>query len=159
MNRRNVALAAVHAVPGSHLRALQRISRLSLGTLRWHVASLVEGREIESEWDRRFARYYPVAMRTDTRRIWDALRERQTRLVVTALLHERHDTQSGLAIRLGIPAGTLNAYVQRLRRLHVLDAEGLSLRDAASVRVILDSVHPTYLDRLTDGAIGLFDAF
>lgn len=157
-SRRVVALRAVTTVPGSHLRALQRISRLSLGTLRYHLAALVDERVVAAEPDRRYVRYYPSAMPGEARRVWDALRLRQTRAVVQELLRHPGLAQAEVARRLAWPAASVNMYVRRLRGLGLLAADGpLALAHPESVRAILRDIRPTYLDRLADGAVGLFD--
>jgi predicted transcriptional regulator len=158
VERRGVALAAVQTVPGSHLRALQRISGLPLGTLRYHLRLLVDQCQVEMERDRRFRRFYPVAMESEARRVWDALRQRQTRALV-ALLLEAPARQSDLARRLGLANTTVHTYAHRLMALEIVEERGgrLALRSPAVVAAILDSVNPTAWDLLMDGAIGLFD--
>jgi predicted transcriptional regulator len=156
--RRLVALHAVATVPGSHLRALQRISRLSFGTLRYHLDALVDERLVAQEADRRYLRYYPFAMPRDARRIWDALRLRQTRAVVQELLHEPGLPQAGVARRLALPPASVNMYVRRLRELGLVWADGpLQLSRPDAVKAIMQGIRPTFLDDLTDGAVDLFD--
>lgn len=159
VDRRGVALRAVRAVPGAHLRALERLSRLSLGTLRHHLGALVDDRVVLLERDRRYARYYPAEMPRPARRAWDALRQRRTRLIVADLL-QGPCPQARLASGLGLPAATVHMYARRLEALGVaVDGPGgLRLVEPAAVRAVLASLRPTALDQLTDGAIDLFDA-
>jgi predicted transcriptional regulator len=158
-DRRQLVLQSVLTFPGSHLRALERISGLPLGTVRHHVRTLLETRQVAMENDRRFRRFYPAAMPTDARRIWDALRSRQARSIVNALL-ESPASSPELARRLNLPQSTMRLYSRRLRILGVTEdrAGALALREPALVSATLLSIHPSRLDLLTDGAIGLFDA-
>lgn len=158
VGRRGAVLTAVHTVPGSHLRALERISGVPLGTLRYHLEQLVVTRQVDSEPDRRYRRFYPAEMDIRGRRVWDALRQQQVRALVAALL-AGPASQTDLARTLGRSLSTVHQYINRLRSLGLVAPQGsqIALRDASTVRAIMETINLTVLDRLTDGAIGLFD--
>lgn len=158
VDRRGLVLRAVDAVPGAHLRNLQRITRLAWGTLRYHAGTLVDQGAILAEADRRFLRYYPAPMPVQARRTWDAVRSRQTRLIVEALL-AHPCSQATLALRLGQAPSTTHRHVARLRTLGVLveTAGTLRLTWPQDAQHLLATRNPTLLDRLSDGAITLFD--
>ena len=155
---RDLVLHAVQTLPGSHLRGLQRLTRLAFGTLRYHANALVQQHAIRSEADRRFLRYYPLGMPAATRRTWDALRSRPTRLIARALL-EAPLPQGTLAARLGLAASTMHRHASHLRRLGVVmdNRDSLQLAWPEETRRLLGSINPRLLDDLTDGAISLFD--
>lgn len=156
--RRAVVLHAVHLVPGAHLRGLQRITGLAFGTLRYHADVLVGAGRVRAEHDRRFVRYYPMAMPPEERRTWDAVRLRVTRVLLAALV-EAPRTQAELAAAAGLGSSSVHRYARRLRDLGVAheSAGRLWVSWPDTARRLLAAVDPGYLDRLTDGAVDLFD--
>jgi predicted transcriptional regulator len=158
-DRRALVLRSVEVVPGAHLRWLERISRLPLGTLRHHLGVLVDDRLVDIEYDRRFKRYYPAAMADPYRRAWDALRQRPSRRIVEAVLASPPTSQAELARRLGLANSTLNLYARRLTALGVVreEAGALAVIDPDTVAAVLARANPSLLDELTDGALEMFD--
>ncbi len=159
LDSRSMVLRSVETVPGAHLRSLQRISRLPLGTLRHHLGRLVSHHDVDEEQDRRFKRFYPAAMAPRTRRAWDAIRPRQTRAILEVLLEAPAIRQTVLSRRLSLPDSTAHHHIRRLKDLEIVaETNGLlHLPRATEVAALLAAVRPTFLDELTDGAIGLFD--
>lgn len=155
---RSVVLQAVRTVPGSHLRSLERMCRMPLGTLRYHLDLLLARRDVAVEQDRRYRRFYPGDMQIAYRRVWDALRQRQTRAIVLALLQGPLG-RSEIAFALGLSPSSMHLYGQRLKALGVVrEANGrLELAEPQVMDAVLQGVDPTRLDLLVDGAISIFD--
>jgi len=160
---RQTILRCIEEHPGCHLRALERLLPYSLGALRHHLSQLEEIGLIRVEYDLRFKRYYPQAMGADLRETCAALRGRNMRRILVLLLSNPGLTSPQIASKLGLARSSLGLYLRRLRQ------KGLIVKGAAldgtwtlaspkTVEAALVTFHASFMDRVVDGALEVFDA-
>ena len=160
---RQAILLCIQEHPGCHLRALERLLPYSLGALRHHLKQLEEVGLIRVEYDLRFKRFYPREMGADLRETCAVLRSRSMRRVLVLLLSTPGLTSTAVASRLGMPRSSLGHYMRRLRQ------KGIIVRDSAldatwtlsnpqAVEAALLTFKSSFIDRVIDGALEVFDA-
>lgn len=157
-NRRTVLrLVAQH--PGAHLRELERLAGLSLGSLRHHLDRLEGLGLVRAEPDARFKRFFLTGIAALPRRAAIAVRQGRLRRILAALL-EAPRSHGQLADSLQIPRPSLTTYLRRLVALQLVQADAhgrFSVRDPSAVRDALALQHASLLDRLVDDALRLLE--
>jgi DNA-binding transcriptional ArsR family regulator len=159
---RQEILRAIEEHPGSHLRALERILPFSLGALRHHLRRLEEAGLIRVEYDLRFKRYYPQAMTQELREACAALRQRQMRRIMVLLLSRPGMSTREISSTLGIGRSTLGGYLLRLKQKGAVlkqqdELGGWILASPKTVEAALIAYRPSFLDRVVDGALQVFE--
>jgi len=168
MTRESAAGAVLRTVaehPGLHLRELQRVAGLPLGTLRHHLQALERRGEVRSLRQGAFVRFFPAqGLARGHAQLLAGLRPAPQRHLAVALLQGGPLTHGDLVRRTGIHPGSVSLYLRNLVRCGVVAAvDGPSgrksyvLTDAAAVAQLLRAYRASFLDRLVDHALQIFD--
>lgn len=114
-------LECVSRVPGAHLRGIERMTKLPLGQVLYHLDRLERMGLVVSSKDAGFRRYYLVkdVGRTEKKYL-AALRHQVPRRIVLTLLEAPGQAHKDLQAQLGVAGSTLSFHLERLLASGVL---------------------------------------
>lgn len=108
--------------PGAHLRGIERLTRLPLGQVLYHLDRLERMGLVVSKRDAGFRRYYSAsAVRRGERPVLAALRHDAPRRLILALLQRGPLPHKDLQEALGLAGSTLSFHLQRLLSAGVVE--------------------------------------
>ena len=153
----------IFALPGVHMRQVQRILGLSFSSVRYNVDTLKKSGEIQ-DWRQsgRSSLFFPEVAETD-RIVYSHLRNRSSRKILRAFAKKNKLTNSELAKITGYAKSTLSESVHRLldagllTRSFSLDGVAYQLRDPKRVVPLIRAADHTVLGEATDRFIQLWD--
>jgi DNA-binding transcriptional ArsR family regulator len=154
----------IFALPGVHLRQIQRILGLSFSSVRYNVDSLKNDREVV-HWDGGgHSRLFPPAVSEWERIIYSALRTRSSRKVLRALAKGGRLTNRELSEITGYAKSTVSESTHRLFEAGVLTTSfslsgriAYQIKDPERVIPLLRAADQTVLEEATDRFVQLWD--
>ncbi|MFQ6107454.1 MAG: winged helix-turn-helix transcriptional regulator [Thermoplasmata archaeon] len=156
--------AFISEAPGLHLREIQRRLGIPLGTFRHHLQRLERLGLIHSEQDGRFRRFYSVGeVDPHQKRYFPVLRQKTPRRIVLHLMANETLTFVELQERLGLTSSSLSLHLKNLKERGIVDPQRTGsrieyrLRDREAVAEILSRYRQSFLDRLVDSALEVYE--
>jgi predicted transcriptional regulator len=160
------ARAVIFALPGIHLRMLQRVLGTSFSTARYHVSNLEKEGEVVRRSDKRYERLYPRGTTEAMQSVYATLQHKTMReiLQVAADLHDQSPTAADIAKRAGLSTSTVAASIKQLgevglvARLQGTDGRlRWEIRDRDLVLRLLAGFRRNVMDVAADNLIDLWD--
>jgi predicted transcriptional regulator len=154
----------IFALPGVHLRQIQRILGVSFSSVRYNVDSLRDDREV-FDWDAGgHSRLFPPAVSEWERIIYSHLRTRSSRRVLRALAKHGKLTNRELSKITGYAKSTLSESIGGLLEAGILTTSfsldgriAYQIKDPERVLPMLYAADQTVLEEATDRFIQLWD--
>lgn len=114
----------VSAVPGAHLRGIERACSLPLGQVLYHLDRLERMGLIVSVRDQGFRRFYAAGnVGRSEKAVLAALRHEHPRRILLALLKRSPRSHKDMQEQLGVAGSTLSFHLQRLGAAGVIVRE------------------------------------
>lgn len=158
---RDALLALLRREPGLHLREIPRRLGLSLSSVRYHLASLVNSESVIQVHHGRFVRWFPrQGLAAEDFLLISALRIHRQRAILLDLLERGPSRFSEIRSATGIPPSALVSDLRRLRSQGLLvvgDGPRYAIADPPSVRRQLQRYRVVFPDLLADGARSIFE--
>lgn len=154
----------IFALPGVHMRQVERILGLSFSSVRYNVDTLKKSGEIQ-DWRQsgRSSLFFPEVAESD-RIVYFHLRNRSSRKILRAFVQKDKLTNSELAKITGFAKSTLSESVHRLldaglltRSFSLDGGVAYQLRDPKRVVALIRDADHTVLGEATDRFIQLWD--
>jgi predicted transcriptional regulator len=158
-DRRRKIYNFVKKNPGNHLRSLQRILKMPLSSLEYHLDYMVRKRIIIREKDGRFTRYYVEKMKPENKNMLSVLRQKRFREIILIIMSRYKVKFQDLLEMLEIPPSTLSFYLKHLLNYNIINREKIgyeniyTIKDNELVSRVLITYKSSLLDRLIDKAI------
>jgi predicted transcriptional regulator len=154
----------ISLVPGVHLRELQRLLGISFSSTRHHVDILSREREIDRVEEGGFSRLYPVGTSDEYRVLFSNIRNKNRRLLLSALAHKQRLTNKQLSSLTGLPKSTVSEQLKPLMESRIVQGalsqkEGIvySLRDVETMSRLLAMSEDNAVKKATERFIDLWD--
>lgn len=156
--------ALVSALPGVHLRQIQRILRLSFSSVRYNVDALKKTREVLDRTENGRSCLFPANVEAREMIVYYHLRNRSSRKILRAFVQKEKLTNRELIEITGYAKSTLSESIHRLLETEIvttsfsLDGKvAYQLRDPALVIPMIRAADQTVLEEATDRFIQLWD--
>lgn len=154
----------IFALPGVHMRQVQRILGLSFSSVRYNVDTLKKSGEIQDWSQSGCSRLFPSEVAESERIVYSHLRNRSSRKILSAFLQKNKLTSSELTKITGYAKSTLSESIHRLLDAGLLTASfsvgggiAYQLRDPKRVVPMIRDADHTILGEATDRFIQLWD--
>ena len=150
--------------PGLHFRELQRRSRLATGQLLYHLNWMVETALLRTTNDGEYLRFYTqVEIGDEERRILELARQKSVRHILLHLLDSGTANPEAIVEKLSLSPSTVTFHLKKLVNEGIVEreAEGrkafFTVRDPEAVRRILVKYRDSFLDRMVDRFIDMWE--
>ena len=154
----------IFALPGVHLRQIQRILGMSFSSVRYNVDSLKSDREILDSDESGRSRLFPPEVSEPERIIYSHLRTRSSRKILRALAKNGRLTNGELSNISGYARSTLSESIHRLLKAGILATSfsmsgriAYQIKNPERVLPMLRAADRTVLEEATDRFIQLWD--
>lgn len=154
----------IFALPGVHLRQIQRILGVSFSSVRYNVDSLKHGGEILDSDESGHSRLFPSEVSEPERVIYSHLRTRSSRKILRALAKHGRLTNRELSNITGYSKSTISESIRRLLDARILATSfsvtgriAYKIKDPERVLRMLHTADHTVLEEATDRFIQLWD--
>ena len=161
--RKNV-YDAVRKSPGSHLREVQRSTKLSFGSVSYHLSYLCRHRLIKEEKDGKNNRYFPFDLENSDQRLLSLLRQKSIRGILLFLVIHKEALQQSLSSSLNISLSTINWHLKKLEEEKIIGFVSINKRKTYSLIIdknriikLLISYKESFLDSMINSAVDLVD--
>jgi predicted transcriptional regulator len=157
--RRRKIYTVIEANPGIHLRELQRILKIPLATLDYHLGYMTRKEIVLREPDGHHKRYYTKSLDVEDKKVFFALRQKRMREIVLLILASEKAKYQLLSHDLKIPHSTLSFYLKYLVDNDVLVRDRIgyeniyAIKDEERVAKVLMLYKPSFSDKLADKAL------
>jgi DNA-binding transcriptional ArsR family regulator len=157
--RRRKIYTVIEATPGVHLRELQRILKIPLASLDYHLSYMTRKKIVLSETDGHHKRYYTKPLDAEDNKVFSALRQKRMREIVLSILASKKVNYQLLSCNLKIPPSTLSYYLKYLVDNNVLARDKIgyeniyTIKDEDRVAKVLIAYKSSFSDKLVDKAL------
>jgi len=157
--KRRRIYALIEAGPGIHLRELQRLLKMPLTTLEYHLSYMARKKILFAETEGHHKRYYTKPLDPEDKKVLAALRQKRMREIVLIALESGKAKYQLLAERLKLSHSTLSSYLKYLVNKNILVREKIgyetlfTVQDEDRVAKVLIAYKPSFLDKLVDRAL------
>lgn len=164
MTTRERIQSTIRAEPGIHFNELGRRLDLANGQIQYHIRRLERADEVDEETYAGRTHYYDRDFDPELRRGVAVLRRETARDILSYLLDNGPSRPAEIAKRLGIARSTFEYHLSRLcdcelvtKRHGVGSAVTVTIADNETAQELLETVEPTFPERMTDRFTRLFD--
>jgi predicted transcriptional regulator len=166
MSRSNKARirSLIFAIPGVHMRQIQRVLGLSFSSVRYNVYTLKKGGEVLDWSESGRSRLFPPELRESDRIVYSHLRNHRSRKILRAFTQKEKLTNRELSEVTGFAKSTLSESVHRLMEAEILTTSfsldgrvGYQLKDPERLLPMIRAADQTVLEEATDRFIELWD--
>jgi len=144
---------AIKDNPGSHLRQLDRILDIPLGTIRYHIRVLTKRSLVISRKEGKYKRFYVKGEidRSDKDRL-AVLRKELPRTIILFLMEYPGSTHKEISEVMDVAPSTLSYHLKRLRDKDIIIREDnrYKVKDEEAIANLLIQYRRTFLDSLVD---------
>ncbi len=112
--RRRSIYIAIEANPGVHLRELQRILRMPLATLEYHLSYMVRKQIVFGENEANLRKYYVKVLDEADKHVLSALKQKRLREIVLIISANKKVKFQFLCDYFKLPRSTLSFYLKSL---------------------------------------------
>ena len=154
-NRRSI-YAAIDANPGVHLRELQRILKMPLTTLEYHLSYMVRKQIVFGENEANLRKYYVKALDEADKKVLSALRQKRLREIVLIVSANKKAKFQFLSDYFSLPRSTLSFYLKTLVDTGIVSREKIgyetmyTVNDENRVRRVAAAYKSNFWDTLVD---------
>lgn len=152
------------ALPGVHMRQIQRILGLSFSSVRYNVYTLKKNREVLDWSDCGRSRLFPPDLKENDQIAYSQLRNPRSRKILRAFVQKEKLTNRELSEVTGFPKSTLSESVRRLIEAKILTHSfaldgrvSYRLKDPERLRPMIHAADRSILEEATDRFIELWD--
>jgi predicted transcriptional regulator len=164
INSRAKVRLLVSALPGVHLRELQRLLGVSFNSIRYHVDKLTKTGEIIRVEDGGHSRLYPAGLSDAERALFPIVRGETDRKILESLVADSMLSNKQLCALTGLAKSTMSEHMADLMRLgivktHEVRETGIlyELEHPEQVQLLLRKQNPGVLKKASDRFIDLWD--
>jgi len=117
---RNIILSQISLHPGIHFRALQRVSKLSVGQLQHHLHSLLRKKEIAAFPFFQYTCYCLPQISPEDRTLYAVLMHPVCKQIISHLLTHKDAHCHHVTSHIKLSPSTLSWYLSRLRKENII---------------------------------------
>ncbi len=161
--RRKLYLA-VKKYAGSHIRALQRFSKLPFGSVQHHLHALVKSGLIKETRHANTLIYTTRASNSDDAKLLGFLRQAPIRKILICISIQTNPTQENIARFAKLSSSTISNHLARLTREKIITThkDGKTTRytlayDPHAIANLLITYQESFLDTLVDRVIEMWE--
>ena len=154
----------IFAIPGVHMRQIERILGLSFSSVRYNVHTLKKGREVVDWSESGRSRLFPPELKESDRILYSHLRNHRSRKILRAFTQKEKLTNRELSEFTGFAKSTLSESVSRLMEAEILTTTfsldgrvGYQLKEPERLLPMIRAADQTILEEATDRFIELWN--
>jgi predicted transcriptional regulator len=164
LNVRRRIYEIVNKYAGSHYREIERKSRLSTGSVQYHLAYLVRHGLIKEEKVGNNLRYFPKEFKSANTKLLGLLRQSSIRRIILCILTYKNCSHEQIVEFVGLSSSTVSWHVKKLEENHIISfiKDGriknyTILIDENEIMNLLIIYKETFFDTLVDRAIEMWE--
>ena len=154
--RRHQIYLSIKKNPGIHIRELQRIMKIPLTSLQYHLNYLARRNIIFEEKSEHFTRYYSKLMENEDKKVISVLRQRRLREIVLLVLINAKAKSQLFEDTLHLSASTISFYLKHLVENGILERTKIgyeniyTLKDEERISRVLIAYESSFVDKMVD---------
>lgn len=152
LEARKITFEAVRENPGIHLREIDRVLDVPLGTIRYHLRVLEKKELVTSRKEGKYTRYYAKGEidRYDKDRL-AVLRKELPRTIILFLLEYPGSSHKEITEAMAVAPSTISYHLKRLKDDGMIrEEDGYHVEDEEKIADLLIQYRQTFLDSLVD---------
>ncbi|HLD86869.1 MAG TPA: winged helix-turn-helix transcriptional regulator [Candidatus Nanoarchaeia archaeon] len=164
LDTRKRVYGVVEDYPGSHFREIERISGLSVGSARHHLAHLARHGLIREERDGNNLRYFPRGFNPKNKRLMGILRRRSMRRILLCLASKGSCNHQQIVGFVRLSPSTISWHLKKLEQEGIIISKKIGRNTAYSLLAkkgdivhLLITYRESFLDSIVDNVVEMWD--
>jgi predicted transcriptional regulator len=154
----------VRKYAGCHFREIQRKSKLSIGSIKYHLDYLEKNKLIKSQKETNNLRYYPKEFQSQNTQLMGLLRQEKIRQIILFILLNKNCTQEKISENVQLSSSTTSWHLKKLEEAKILRSTKIGrikkyilLIDEKELVKLLITYKESFLDELVDNVIKMWE--
>ncbi len=162
-NRRKI-YEIVRQFSGCHFREIERKSRISHGTLKYHLNFLIKHQLIIGEKENNHLRYFPKNFQPENIKLLSLLRQKSIRKIILFLVINENSSHNSITRFVILSPSTISWHLNKLVKAGILISEKSGRKakyklvaDKDEIIKLLVAYKESFLDSLVDRVVEMWD--
>ena len=154
----------VRSYAGSHFREIERKSKLSTGSVQYHLNYLEKQRLIRSEKEGNTIRYFPRDFKPENKKIMGFLRQRSIRKIILFILTHQNCNHEQIVQSVKLAPSTVSWHLKKLEDANIISflKKGRKthykiLSNKDEIMNLLISYQESFLDSMVDNIVEMWE--
>jgi predicted transcriptional regulator len=164
LDARRKIYEVVRQFAGSHFREIERKSKLSTGTVKYHLSYLAKNELIKEERDGNNLRYFPKEFKPENRKLLGLLRQKSIRDILLFILTHSDCNHEQIAGKVKLSPSTISWHLKKLEEEKVIEfiKKGRKtffniLIEKEEIIKLLITYQESFLDSIVDKVIDMWE--
>ena len=154
----------VRKFAGSHFREIKRKSRLSTGSIKYHLNYLTKHGLIKEERDGNNLRYYPKEFGSENKKLLGLLRQKSIRKIILFILTHNDCNHEQIVQFVGLSPSTVSWHLKKLEESNIIGFKKQGRKTAYNVLIDKEKIinlliiyKESFLDSAVDRVIDMWE--
>mgnify|MGYP001262977752 CR=1 FL=1 len=164
LNSRRKIYEVVRKFAGAHFREIERKSKLSTGSTRYHLNFLVKKDLINEKGEGNTIRYFPKGFSSENKILLSLLRQKSIRGILLFILTHDNCIHEQIVQSVKLSPSTVSWHIKKLTQANIIESSRVGRKtnfklivDKEEIMKLLIAYRESFLDSLVDNVVEMWD--